>query len=978
MTDTFDADGVTLRRLREHVWEIDREGDMRVPGRVLASEALLEEIQDDRTLTQLQNTTHLPGIQKHAICMPDGHQGYGFPVGGVAGIDAENGCISPGAVGYDINCLTGDGEVLLEFGRRARIEGLSNQFEDERALVADDDLIPSSLRLFTETPRETVYEVETTAGDTIGATGDHPFATPEGMTSVDELEEGDTVFVHPFEGIEDERPPEFTVLEEDDFADETPQLRRVLRDRDLLPLRSTDDELNHLLKLLGQFTGDGSFNSERTWFYGDRTDLETIREDIRSVGFKPSRIYEREREYEIDGTTFERTEYSVRSTSNAFRALLERLGAPTGTKVDSAFTVPACLDRLAGWQKALYLSSFFGAEMSAPDTSAPKNFYAPSVSHNRLVEHREAGEEFMRGLMDLLADLGVETNALEAVERTETTSGETARLRFGVKSTPENLVRFFTRVGYRYSREKRRLALLAAQYLKRKEQVIDDRQRVANEAKALADGGMAPKDIKSEFDAVNDRFIERSLWGGRDGRPRPPEEFPRFDEFRAEATVRENLTIEATIDSITERGTETVYDLGVEHDAHNFLANGFVVSNCGVRMMRTNLTYGDVKGHEEELVDVLFNSVPSGLGGGGVVESDVGTVEEILDRGMDWALENGYAVAADLEHCEDEGVFDRSDPAMVSAEAKNRGRSQIGSLGSGNHFLEVQRVTDVFLDDVAEEFGLSEDQIVVLIHCGSRGLGHQVCTDYLRKVETAHQGLLEQLPNKELAAAPAGSQLAEEYYLAMGAAINYAWVNRQLVMHQTRQTFEEVFDRSWEAMDMHLIYDVAHNIAKRETHEVPAETAGARRTEFREVETEDRELFVHRKGATRAFPAGHPEIPEAYREVGQPIIIPGSMGAGSYVLRGGEKSMDLTFGSTAHGAGRLMSRTRAKGEFWGGDVQDDLREDDQVYVKAQSGATIAEEAPGVYKNVDEVVGVSDALDIGDKVARTYPVCNIKG
>jgi len=385
--------------------------------------------------------------------------------------------------------------------------------------------------------------------------------------------------------------------------------------------------------------------------------------------------------------------------------------------------------------------------------------------------------------------------------------------------------------------------------------------------------------------------------------------------------------------------------------------------NCGIRLIRTNLSYSDVRGRENELVDALFNNIPSGLGGGGIVESDVATVEEILDRGMGWALENGYAVPEDLKHCEDEGAFDRSDPAKVSSEAKNRGKSQIGSLGSGNHFLEVQRVTDVFLDGVAEEFGLSEDQIVVLIHCGSRGLGHQVCTDYLRKIETAHQGLLERLPDRELAAAPAGSQLAEEYYLAMGAAINYAWVNRQLVMHQTRRTFEEVFDRSWEALDMHLVYDVAHNIAKRETHD---------------VEGEDRELFVHRKGATRAFPAGHPEVPSTYREVGQPIIIPGSMGAGSYVLRGGEASMDLTFGSTAHGAGRLMSRTQAKGEYWGGDVQDDLREQNQVYVKAQSGATIAEEAPGVYKDVDEVVGVSDALGIGDKVARTYPVCNIKG
>ena len=385
--------------------------------------------------------------------------------------------------------------------------------------------------------------------------------------------------------------------------------------------------------------------------------------------------------------------------------------------------------------------------------------------------------------------------------------------------------------------------------------------------------------------------------------------------------------------------------------------------NCGVRMVKTNLSYDDLQGREEELVDALFEAVPSGLGGGGVVESDVATVDAILDRGMEWALEEGYAVEADLEHCEDGGVRHESDPSKVSQKAKQRGSNQIGSLGSGNHFLEVQRVTDVFLPAVADAFGLEEDQIVVLIHCGSRGLGHQTCTDYLRKIEQAHGDLLEQLPDRELAAAPAGSRLAEEYYQAMGAAINFAWTNRQLVMHATRQVFEDVFDRSWESMGMDLLYDVAHNIAKKELHE---------------VDGEERELYVHRKGATRAFPAGRPEVPAAYRDVGQPVIIPGSMGAGSYVLRGGAEAMGLTFGSTAHGAGRLMSRTQAKKTYWGEDVRDDLREQQHVYVKAQSGATIAEEAPGVYKNVSEVVRVSDALGIGDKVARTYPVCNIKG
>ena len=385
--------------------------------------------------------------------------------------------------------------------------------------------------------------------------------------------------------------------------------------------------------------------------------------------------------------------------------------------------------------------------------------------------------------------------------------------------------------------------------------------------------------------------------------------------------------------------------------------------NCGVRMMKTNLTYDDVQGREEELVEALFANVPSGLGGGGIVQGDMDTVEAILDRGVDWAVEAGWGVPDDLEHCEDEGRRPDADPGAVSQKAKDRGKNQLGSLGSGNHFLEVQRVTDVYRDDVAESYGLEPDRIVVLIHCGSRGLGHQTCTDYLRKIEKRHDDVLAALPDKELAAAPAGSELAEDYYGAMCACINFAWVNRQLIMHRTRQVFERVFDRSWESMEMDLLYDVAHNIAKRETHR---------------VDGEDRELYVHRKGATRAFPAGHPEVPAAYRDVGQPIIIPGSMGAGSYVLRGVESSMDLTFGSTAHGAGRLMSRTQAKQEFWGETVQDELRDQQHVYVKAQSGATVAEEAPGVYKDVDEVVRVSDALGIGDRVARTYPVCNIKG
>ena len=398
--------------------------------------------------------------------------------------------------------------------------------------------------------------------------------------------------------------------------------------------------------------------------------------------------------------------------------------------------------------------------------------------------------------------------------------------------------------------------------------------------------------------------------------------------------------------------------------------------NCGVRMLTTPLDYADVRGREEELVEALAAGVPAGLGGGGVVETDVDTVDEILARGMEWAVDEGYATEADLAHCEDEGRRTDADPSAVSREAKERGAAQVGSLGSGNHFLEVQRVTDVYRSDVADAFDLAEEQVVVLIHCGSRGLGHQVCTNYLRKIEQRHPDLLADLPEKELAAAPAGSELADAYYGAMCAATNFAWTNRQLIAHRVRETLSTLFDL--DPTRVELLYDVAHNVAKLEEHEVPVDGDGVACAAADAVGRAVKPLYVHRKGATRAFPAGRPELPAAYADVGQPVLVPGSMGAGSYVLRGGARSLDRTFGSTAHGAGRLMSRTQAKQEFWGEDVRDDLREQQAVYVAAESGATIAEEAPGVYKDVDEVVRVSDALGIGDKVARTYPVCNVKG
>ncbi len=379
--------------------------------------------------------------------------------------------------------------------------------------------------------------------------------------------------------------------------------------------------------------------------------------------------------------------------------------------------------------------------------------------------------------------------------------------------------------------------------------------------------------------------------------------------------------------------------------------------NCGVRMLTTNLTASDLKGKEEQVANILSSKVPHGLGKGGYIQTSKDDILEILEKGMEWMEENGHATEKDLERCEENGRLP-GNPEKVPEKAVKRGLKQVGSLGSGNHFLEVQKVSNIYSGEKAESYGLEEDQIVVMIHSGSRGLGHETCTKYLRKFEKEYPEIVEEIPEKNLIYAPLEDDLAEDYKQAMYAAANYAWANRQALTKAVRDCFNRIFEQP----EVDLLYDVCHNIAKEERHN---------------VDGEEKELLVHRKGATRAFPAGREEIPEVYKDVGQPVLIPGSMGTSSYVLSGGQNSLDISFGSTAHGAGRLKSRTQAKQDYWGEDVQKDL-ERKGILVKADTGSTIAEEAPGVYKDVDEVIQVSDELGIGQKVAQTKPLINIKG
>ncbi len=386
--------------------------------------------------------------------------------------------------------------------------------------------------------------------------------------------------------------------------------------------------------------------------------------------------------------------------------------------------------------------------------------------------------------------------------------------------------------------------------------------------------------------------------------------------------------------------------------------------NCGVRLVNTNLSESDVRPKLRELLEQVFRNVPSGVGSKGLVriktEKDF---DEVLRNGAAWAVENGYGWKQDLEFLESQGCIKEADPKDVSSNAKKRGMPQVGSLGSGNHFLEIQKVDKIFNPEVAKAFGIEKQgQIVAMIHTGSRGLGHQVCSDYLREMERAYHDIISKLPDRELVYAPAGSQLAEKYFSAMSAAANFAWCNRQMILHWVRESFHQVFKKDAESLGLKVVYDVAHNIAKLEEHEVDGKKV---------------KVFVHRKGATRAFPPGHKDLPQEYKKVGQPVLLPGCMGTASYVLVGTEHGMIESFGSTAHGAGRAMSRHEAIRRYSGKEVAQRL-EKAGILVKGASWEGIAEEAPEAYKDIDEVARVSDAAGIGKMVVRLVPLGVAKG
>jgi len=384
-----------------------------------------------------------------------------------------------------------------------------------------------------------------------------------------------------------------------------------------------------------------------------------------------------------------------------------------------------------------------------------------------------------------------------------------------------------------------------------------------------------------------------------------------------------------------------------------------------MRLVTTNLTYKEVQPKLKELVDTLFKTVPAGVGARGFVQATKPQFKEIISDGSKWCVENGFGWQEDLERTEGYGKIDWADSEKVSLKALDRGINQLGTLGSGNHYLEIQivKAENIYDKELAKKFGITEpDQVVVMVHCGSRGFGHQIGTDYLRIFEDTMKKYNIHVYDRELACAPFQSNEGQDYYKAMACAANMAFANRQVILHRIREGFSKVFKTDAEKLEMHMVYDVAHNIAKLEEHV---------------IDDKKKKLVVHRKGSTRAFPPNHPELAKLYKDTGQPVIIGGSMETGSFLLVGTEKAMDETFGSTAHGSGRTMSRTAAKHQVKGEQLQKDM-EKRGIYVKATSMSGLAEEAGFAYKDINEVVNAVSQAGISKPVIGLKPCANIKG
>jgi len=966
---------ITLKKISEYEWEIPKEGKMNVPGKIFGSEKLIKAMKKDKTLLQVKNVAMLPGIIGASIALSDAHQGYGFPIGGVAAFDLEKGVVSPGGIGYDINCLEGNSRILNEFGYYKKIEDFEeNNEENKKEFVSMLDkenlkLINSKPSIYLKKNSEKIIRLKTESGKELLVTEDHQIYTKRGMKKTGEIFENDYVLLYPFEGVKYQHPEKKLLVSEEDIdklsrsKTSKLQIKNTLKSLNLLPLYSDNPRIPYLVKIIGFILGDGSLSITpsncQIGFYGKKQDLQLIKEDLLKIGFK-SYFFSRNRNHtimtEYREYSFSRIEYSLKNNSSSLAVLLNLLGVPFGNKSEKDYSVPEWIMNSPKWYKRLFLASLFGAELSSPKTltNSRFNFYGLVYSMNK--KNSLHGISFVNQLSALLEEFQVESVLLKT--RTENKS---FRIRLMIKGYSQNLITFFSKINYEYNLIKRKLANAAIVWFRHKENIIRFREETMKKARELKKQGFRKSQIieklKSKYS--NEYLIEKSIYHEGYGRTgsRIAYCFISFYDF-----LRNNCYGDQGFiwDRIKEKGiynfNDVVYDISIDNINHNFIANGFVVSNCSVRLLRTNLLEKDIeKKGKKEIIHSIARTIPSGVGKGTKLKINWNELNEILREGAQWMVKKGYGEKEDYIYTEEQGMIRTADPDLVSERAKARGIGQLGSLGAGNHFLEMQIIDKIYNEDIAKNFGLYEGQITIMIHCGSRGLGHQVASDYILLMEREY-GYPEQ--DRELVFAPILSELGKKYLKAMACAANFAFANKQLITHWIRQDLNHYYPK----VKIEVVYDVCHNIAKFEKHFINGQ---------------EEEVLVLRKGATRSFGKGRKELPEKYRSTGQPVLIPGTMGTYSFVLVGTEKAENISFASTAHGAGRVESRTKARKSLIASEVKKQL-EKKGIIIEAGSSRGIVEEAPDVYKDVEEVVNASHEAGIGNLVARLRPIGVVKG
>lgn len=989
MTGTGDVE-----RVSDWLWELPQRGAMRVPGRVYASAELMAELRGDPCLEQVRNVATLPGIVGWSLAMPDIHWGYGFPIGGVAAFDpAEGGVISPGGVGFDINCLEGSARVLCADGYTRPIREVVES--QARARSASVDLERRQVEAapvcagMARPPRRPVLEIVTVSGRALSATEDHPVLTPEGMREAGTLAPGARVAVLPFDGVPYEAPPDDVIVSEADVVATAERLGRsnqgnaltqaLRRLRPLLPLTYDHPALPALLKVAGYVLGDGTIYFEkdrmkgRVVVYGALGDLERMRADL-SPWFRASSVYSRQRQHRIETAygpvEFEFLEHCARLGSTGLTLLLAALGVPVGVKTTQDWRLPPFLERAPLWQRRLFLAGFFGAELTTPAAFARRNrnFKCPVLTVVKRDGHVESGVAFLEDVARELAAFGVRSQAVsDRMERVNPDGSQSVRLRLVISDETESLLALWGRIGFECNAKRSAAAARAVAYLQQKQAALERRDEARQRVLALrAEHGWGARRIHAAVGAgsgVNFRFIERTLYDRPERQVRTAQAFPAFAEWLHDATegLGDTPLVWEGIARIRPRDdVDRVYDLTVEHRDHNFVANGFVVHNCGVRLLSVHgVRQKLAREHRGELAAQILRDVPAGTGRGGALKLKAHELDHVSRGGAHWAVERGFGLPEDLAHIEEGGCAAWADPEPVSADARKRGADQLGTLGSGNHFIEVQAVEEIYDAEAAARLGLEPDGLTVLIHTGSRGFGHQVCDDFLDKMLRASRTYGIELADKQLCAAPFHSLEGQSYFGAMGAAMNFAFANRQVITHRVREVLERKFG---ERVAARVVYDVCHNIAKRERHV---------------VDGRERELVVHRKGATRAFGPGHPMVPPAYRDVGQPVLVPGDMGRYSFVLVGTAKAGEETFGSCCHGAGRRLSRHKALEAARGRDIRRELAERG-VSLQAASMRGAAEEISDAYKDVAQVVDVVARAGLARLVAKLRPFVVVKG